>query len=86
MVDGSMGNATLTYKVGVLLVKAGQSREEEVYNNETSSDAFEQFLELLGDRTTLRGHTGFMGGLDNKDDRTGTHSHVKKQFSTKFYQ
>jgi hypothetical protein len=41
---------------------------------ETSTEDFDQFLEALGDRVTLCGFQGFLGGLDNKNNRTGTHS------------
>ena len=61
-------------KVGVLLCKAGQSTEEEMYNNVESTKAFDQFLELLGDKVRLKGFKEFRGGLDNTNDTTGTHS------------
>ena len=37
-----------TYKVGVLLCRSGQSSEEDMYNNENSSPAFEEFLKCIG--------------------------------------
>lgn len=65
---------TRTYKVGVLLCRNGQSTEEEMYNNEHSSPAFEDFLSILGERVRLQGFSKYRGGLDNKTDTTGTHA------------
>ncbi|KHJ41210.1 Rap/ran-GAP [Trichuris suis] len=62
------------YKVGVLLCKAGQCSEEQMYNNEHSSAPFEEFLDILGQRIRLKGFDKYRGGLDNKGDSTGTHS------------
>ena len=69
-------------KVGVLLCRAGQATEEEMYNNVESTRAFDEFLELLGDRVRLKGFEHFRGGLDNASDTTGTHS-VYTQFKDK---
>ena len=44
-----------TYKVGVLYCKYGQGTEEEMYNNEYSSRAFDDFLLMLGEKV----HRGF---------------------------
>ena len=33
---------------------------------------------LLGDKTRLKGHSGFRGGLNVDDDTTGTHSNSTK--------
>ncbi|XP_062895479.1 signal-induced proliferation-associated 1-like protein 2 isoform X3 [Mobula hypostoma] len=62
------------HKVGVLYCKAGQSTEEEMYNNETGSPVFEEFLDLLGHRVRLKGFSKYRAQLDNKTDSTGTHS------------
>ncbi|XP_060047967.1 signal-induced proliferation-associated 1-like protein 2 isoform X2 [Erinaceus europaeus] len=62
------------HKIGILYCKAGQSTEEEMYNNETSGPAFEEFLDLLGQRVRLKGFTKYRAQLDNKTDSTGTHS------------
>ncbi|XP_061818299.1 signal-induced proliferation-associated protein 1 [Nerophis lumbriciformis] len=61
-------------KVGVMYCRAGQSSEEDMYNNESSGPAFEEFLELLGDRVRLKGWEKYRAQLDNKTDSTGTHS------------
>ncbi|KAM6987780.1 LOW QUALITY PROTEIN: signal-induced proliferation-associated 1-like protein 3 [Tautogolabrus adspersus] len=62
------------HKVGVLLCRAGQSTEEEMYNNEGASPAFSAFLELLGEQVLLKGFTKYAAQLDTKTDSTGTHS------------
>ncbi|XP_040480129.1 signal-induced proliferation-associated 1-like protein 2 isoform X3 [Ursus maritimus] len=62
------------HKIGILYCKAGQSTEEEMYNNETAGPAFEEFLDLLGQRVRLKGFTKYRAQLDNKTDSTGTHS------------
>ncbi|XP_041132410.1 signal-induced proliferation-associated 1-like protein 1 isoform X1 [Polyodon spathula] len=61
-------------KVGVMYCKAGQSSEEEMYNNESAGPAFEEFLMLLGDRIRLKGFSKYRAQLDTKTDSTGTHS------------
>ncbi|XP_076314226.1 signal-induced proliferation-associated 1-like protein 1 isoform X2 [Tachypleus tridentatus] len=63
-----------TYKVGILYCKSGQSLEEEMYNNEFSGSAFEEFLELIGKRVRLKGFDKYAGGLDNKTDASGLYS------------
>ncbi|XP_039706318.1 signal-induced proliferation-associated 1-like protein 2 isoform X3 [Pteropus medius] len=62
------------HKIGVLYCRAGQSTEEEMYNNETAGPAFEEFLDLLGQRVRLKGFSKYRAQLDNKTDSTGTHS------------
>ncbi|XP_063295785.1 signal-induced proliferation-associated 1-like protein 1 isoform X3 [Pelobates fuscus] len=61
-------------KVGVMYCKAGQSTEEEMYNNESAGPAFEEFLQLLGERVRLKGFEKYRAQLDTKTDSTGTHS------------
>uniref|UniRef100_A0A3P8XP29 Signal induced proliferation associated 1 like 1 n=1 Tax=Esox lucius TaxID=8010 RepID=A0A3P8XP29_ESOLU len=61
-------------KVGVMYCRAGQSSEEEMYNNETAGPALEEFLQLLGERVRLKGFTKYRAQLDTKTDSTGTHS------------
>ncbi|XP_034746869.1 signal-induced proliferation-associated protein 1 isoform X1 [Etheostoma cragini] len=61
-------------KVGVMYCRAGQSSEEDMYNNESSGPAFEEFLDLLGGRVRLKGWEKYRAQLDNKTDSTGTHS------------
>lgn len=69
------------YKFGVLYCKKGQTLENEMFNNGTNaslvlyclticavetSPEFEEFLDFLGKRVTLKGWTGYRGGLDVK--------------------
>uniref|UniRef100_A0A665W017 Signal-induced proliferation-associated 1-like protein 1 n=1 Tax=Echeneis naucrates TaxID=173247 RepID=A0A665W017_ECHNA len=61
-------------KVGVMYCRAGQSTEEEMYNNETAGPALEEFLQLLGEKVRLKGFTKYRAQLDTKTDSTGTHS------------
>lgn len=63
-----------TYKVGVMYCRAGQSTEEEMYNNENAGPAFEEFLEMLGHKVRLKGFQNYRAGLDNKTDTTGLYS------------
>ncbi|XP_069738331.1 signal-induced proliferation-associated 1-like protein 3 [Phaenicophaeus curvirostris] len=62
------------HKVGILYCRAGQSSEEEMYNNEEAGPAFEEFLELLGEKVCLRAFSKYAAQLDTKTDSTGTHS------------
>ncbi|XP_045559334.1 signal-induced proliferation-associated 1-like protein 3 [Salmo salar] len=62
------------HKVGVLLCRAGQSTEEEMYNNEEATPAFSAFMDRLGEQVCLRGFTNYAAQLDTKTDSTGTHS------------
>lgn len=57
---------TNTYKVGVLYCRAGQSTEEQMYNNEQAGPALNEFLETLGQRVRLKGFKHYRAGLDNK--------------------
>ncbi|XP_069036684.1 signal-induced proliferation-associated protein 1 isoform X2 [Lepisosteus oculatus] len=61
-------------KVGVLYCRSHQSTEEDMYNNESAGPAFEEFLDLLGDRVRLKGFEKYRAQLDTKTDSTGTHS------------
>lgn len=46
--------------------RAGQSTEEEMYNNEKAGPALEEFLQLLGDKVRLKGFTKYRAQLDTK--------------------
>ncbi|KAK2510543.1 hypothetical protein Q9233_017637 [Columba guinea] len=62
------------HKVGILYCKAGQSSEEEMYNNEEAAPPFEEFLALLGEKVPLKAFPKYAAQLDTKTDSTGTHS------------
>ncbi|XP_031624591.1 signal-induced proliferation-associated 1-like protein 2 isoform X2 [Contarinia nasturtii] len=65
---------TNKYKVGILYCRAGQSTEEDMYNNEEAGPAFTEFLQTIGKTVCLKGFDHYKAGLDNKTDSTGTHS------------
>uniref|UniRef100_A0A3B4EKA3 Rap-GAP domain-containing protein n=1 Tax=Pygocentrus nattereri TaxID=42514 RepID=A0A3B4EKA3_PYGNA len=45
-----------------------------MYNNESAGPAFDEFLDLLGERVRLKGWEKYRAQLDTKTDSTGTHS------------
>ena len=48
-----------------------------MYNNESSGPAFEEFLDLLGERVRLKGWEKYRAQLDNKSElKTHTHTHT----------
>ncbi|NXW48285.1 GARL3 protein, partial [Nyctiprogne leucopyga] len=63
---------SVNFKFGILYAKDGQLTDDEMFSNETGSESFQRFLHLLGDTITLKGWTGYRGGLDTKNDTTGT--------------
>ncbi|NWU98044.1 GARL3 protein, partial [Upupa epops] len=69
-VDFSQGS--VNFKFGVLYAKDGQLTDDEMFSNEMGSESFQRFLHLLGDTVTLKGWMGYRGGLDTKNDTTGT--------------
>ncbi|CAB4063513.1 RAP1GAP [Lepeophtheirus salmonis] len=58
-------------KFGVIYQKQGQVTEEELFANREHSPAFEEFLDILGNRVLLTEHKGFRGGLDTTYGQTG---------------
>ncbi|KAG7498262.1 GTPase-activating Rap Ran-GAP domain 3 isoform X3 [Solea senegalensis] len=65
---------SVNFKFGVLYAKDGQLTDDEMFSNETGSETFDKFLNLLGDSITLQGWAGYRGGLDTKNDTTGIKS------------
>ncbi len=61
----------MNLKFGVIYAKSGQITDDEFFSNETGSETFDRFLDLLGDKVTLKGWTGYKGGLDTKNNMTG---------------
>ncbi|KAG8186607.1 hypothetical protein JTE90_019929 [Oedothorax gibbosus] len=61
-------------KVGVVLIKEGQSSEEQILNNVSHTPLFDEFLSVLGERIRLKGFDKYKGGLDSVHDLTGTES------------
>ena len=46
--------------------RASQQTEEEMYNNEEGGPAFNEFLDLIGQRIRLKGFNKYKAGLCNK--------------------
>ena len=46
--------------------RAGQQTEEDMYNNEEGGPAFNEFLDLIGQRVRLKGFNKYKAGLCNK--------------------
>ncbi|XP_030633829.1 LOW QUALITY PROTEIN: GTPase-activating Rap/Ran-GAP domain-like protein 3 [Chanos chanos] len=65
---------SVNFKFGVLYAKDGQLTDDEMFSNETGSENFDKFLNLLGDTINLQGWAGYRGGLDTKNDTTGKKS------------
>jgi len=62
------------YKFGVLLVRQGQTRDDEFFSNVEGGAEYEEFLSVLGDRIELNGWKQYAGGLDVATHSTGEHS------------
>merc|ERR1711892_574362 len=63
-----------SFKFGVLYQREGQESEEAIFGNQSHSPAFEKFLDMIGSRVALSGHSGYRGGLDTEFGQTGQHS------------
>ncbi|KAK4873893.1 hypothetical protein RN001_013253, partial [Aquatica leii] len=59
------------FKFGVLYQRFGQTTEEELFCNNETNSAFDDFLNLLGRRIQLKDHKGYRGGLDIQNGHTG---------------
>ncbi|XP_076254528.1 rap GTPase activating protein 1 isoform X3 [Rhynchophorus ferrugineus] len=59
------------FKFGVLYQQHGQTTEEELFCNNVTTPAFDEFLRLLGQRIQLKDHKGYRGGLDIQNGHTG---------------
>jgi hypothetical protein len=71
------------YKFGLLYVKDGQTDEDEMFSNTETSQDYEDFLSVLGDKIELQGWNQYRGGLDVKTNTTGTYS-VYTKFRDQF--
>ncbi|KAG8009981.1 Rap1 GTPase-activating protein 2 [Nibea albiflora] len=60
------------FKFGILCQKDGQFTEEDILSNNEESEAFKEFLSILGKTIQLQGFTGFRGGLDVCHGQTGS--------------
>eukprot|EP01102_Stenamoeba_stenopodia_P011158 TRINITY_DN3415_c0_g2_i1.p1 TRINITY_DN3415_c0_g2~~TRINITY_DN3415_c0_g2_i1.p1 ORF type:complete len:478 (-),score=87.64 TRINITY_DN3415_c0_g2_i1:136-1569(-) len=59
------------FKFGVLNFLPGQTDDNSMFRSNSMSPDFEEFLDFLGDRVTLKGWDKFRGGLDVKTNTTG---------------
>jgi Rap/ran-GAP/FYVE zinc finger/SOS1/NGEF-like PH domain len=75
------------YKFGVLYTRGGQTNEDEWFNNNEPPQRFYDFLSCLGEKTALVGHKGYSGGLNTREEVTGTHSYYTqfKSFEIMFH-
>eukprot|EP01117_Protostelium_nocturnum_P008358 TRINITY_DN2984_c0_g1_i1.p1 TRINITY_DN2984_c0_g1~~TRINITY_DN2984_c0_g1_i1.p1 ORF type:complete len:1047 (+),score=392.59 TRINITY_DN2984_c0_g1_i1:3496-6636(+) len=64
----------LKYKFGIVYVKDSSQTEDEIFHNNDPSNEFNSFLETIGEKITLEGWEDYRGGLDNRNNNTGTHS------------
>lgn len=62
---------------------AGQSSEEEMYNNESAGQALEEFLHLLGERVRLKGFTKYRAQLDTKSTYMLSMCNVRNKQNTR---
>lgn len=61
----------INFKFGILYQRFGQTVEEELFSNNETSDDFDEFLSLLGEKIKLKDHKGYRGGLDIQNGHTG---------------
>ncbi|XP_032665226.1 rap1 GTPase-activating protein 1-like isoform X3 [Odontomachus brunneus] len=59
------------FKFGVLQQQFGQVTEEQLFGNRHITPAFQEFLDLLGQKIDLKNHRGYRGGLDTQHGHTG---------------
>eukprot|EP01133_Synstelium_polycarpum_P011465 gene11465-13363_t len=63
------------FKFGVLYAREGQTEENQIYgNHEPLSANYQAFVDLLGERVELKDWKEYRGGLDIRDNMTGTHA------------
>eukprot|EP00095_Tigriopus_kingsejongensis_P011552 maker-scaffold33_size549341-snap-gene-4.30 protein:Tk11552 transcript:maker-scaffold33_size549341-snap-gene-4.30-mRNA-1 annotation:"hypothetical protein TcasGA2_TC006305" len=62
------------FKFGLIYQKGGQITEESMFNNQSHSSAFDEFISLMGQRISLAQHKGYRGGLDTQYGQTGDES------------
>ena len=62
------------HKIGLVRVKPGQTREEDIFANNHEPGPFDEFLNILGERVKLLGFQQFLGGLDKDHNLTGKES------------
>lgn len=63
-----------TFTFGIIYQKFGQVNEREIFGNTENSKEFDEFLDFIGKRVTLKNFHGFRGMLDTNNDDTGKES------------
>ena len=64
----------MNLKFGVIFAQKGQLTDDEFFSNQETSESFENFLNLLGEKITLKNWDRYRGGLDVHNNMTGTES------------
>ncbi|UJR08987.1 hypothetical protein I4U23_013237 [Adineta vaga] len=59
---------TQKFKFGIIYQRRGQITEEELFNNERHSRTFDEFLDIIATRVSLKNFQGYRGGLDVSED------------------
>ncbi|CAF1244675.1 unnamed protein product [Adineta ricciae] len=59
---------TQKFKFGIIYQRRGQTTEEEFFNNERHSRTFDEFLDIIATRVSLKNFKGYRGGLDTSED------------------
>ena len=74
-IDRLTPRSITNFKFGLVYVKAGQTDESDIFNNNESSPDFIEFAQFLGRKITLSGWSRYNGGLDvNPEGKNGEHS------------
>lgn len=60
-----------TYKFGVLYQSYGQTTEYELFSNNDTTPAFNEFLQMIGHQVKLRDHKGYRASMDVRNGLTG---------------
>ncbi|CAF3643077.1 unnamed protein product [Rotaria socialis] len=55
---------TQKFKFGVIYQRRGQTTEEEFFNNQTHNRSFDEFLDIIASKVSLKNFKGYRGGLD----------------------
>jgi RAP1 GTPase activating protein 1 len=63
------------FKIGILLARAGQRLDDEMFANEHATPRFQRFLDWIAEPIELLGWQRFRGGLDVRNGSTGTASY-----------
>ena len=64
----------MNLKFGVIYAQKGQWTDDEFFSNQETSESFENFLNLLGEKITLKNWDRYRGGLDVHNNMTGSES------------